>query len=273
MIDRYRLGFTFDAARMADDLARLSGAGWIAHFNQGFYEGGWTGVVLRGAPDRRGALVTDSDSGTYEDTPLLTASPYLKAVIDTFQAPKRSIRLLRLDPGGVIKEHRDYDLGHAEGEVRLHVPIVTNPQVEFHLRNRRVVMGPGECWYLDLGHPHRVVNRGDTARIHLVIDLGVNDWLEAQIPFAQEDELEQRMAAATAGLSTDDAVANLRRFRDFAMASPAAAVDLRATRDRPLFVEETVRIGFEHGFLFTAREVEAMLGTERQRWNAGWRMQ
>jgi hypothetical protein len=65
------------------------------------------------------------------------------------------VRLLRLGPGGVIKEHRDYDLGYDLGEARLHVPIVTDPEVAFHLRNRRVTMAEGETWYLDLS-PSRI---------------------------------------------------------------------------------------------------------------------
>ena len=39
-------------------------------------------------------------------------------------------------------------------------------------------MGAGEAWYLDLNRPHRVENEGTVARVHLVLDLLVNDWLE-----------------------------------------------------------------------------------------------
>ncbi len=271
MIDRYRLSFSFDAERMAGELEALSAAGWTAHFNQGFYEGGWTGVALRGAKARNGALVADGE--IFEDTPLLAACPYIRQVVETFQAPKRAIRLLRLDPAAAIKEHRDYDLGYAQGEVRLHVPVVTNPEVQFHLRNRRVIMAPGECWYLDLGHPHRVVNGGDSARVHLVIDLAVNDWLREQVPFEATPELERRIADAIADLAPAAAEENLVRFRDFVLSTPAAAAELKETADRRMFVEEMVRVGFEHGFLFTPQVVEAKLGAERQRWHAGWRMQ
>ncbi|WP_339705616.1 aspartyl/asparaginyl beta-hydroxylase domain-containing protein [Algoriphagus aquimarinus] len=38
-------------------------------------------------------------------------------------------------------------------------------------------MKEGECWYLRLSDPHRVLNEGETDRIHLVMDLKVNDWL------------------------------------------------------------------------------------------------
>jgi hypothetical protein len=38
-------------------------------------------------------------------------------------------------------------------------------------------MAPGSAWYLRLADPHRVVNRGTSDRVHLVIDAVVNDWM------------------------------------------------------------------------------------------------
>jgi hypothetical protein len=38
-------------------------------------------------------------------------------------------------------------------------------------------MAPGSAWYLRLSDPHRVANRGTSDRVHLVVDLAVNDWL------------------------------------------------------------------------------------------------
>ena len=38
-------------------------------------------------------------------------------------------------------------------------------------------MREGECWYLRLSEPHRVINDGDTDRVHLVIDAIVDDWM------------------------------------------------------------------------------------------------
>jgi hypothetical protein len=75
----------------------------------------------------------------------------------------------------MIKEHRDHDLAAEHGAARLHIPIVTNPAVDFVLNGRRVVMAAGECWYLRLSDPHSVDN-GGADRIHLVIDIVANDW-------------------------------------------------------------------------------------------------
>ena len=88
-----------------------------------------------------------------------------------------SARLLKLGRGAVIKPHKDAELAFENGEARIHVPIFTNPGVEFFLEDQRVPMEPGSCWYINANLPHRVANRGETDRIHLVVDCAVNDWV------------------------------------------------------------------------------------------------
>ena len=108
---------------------------------------------------------------------MLAACPYFRQVLDTFQAPLRAVRLMRLTPGSVIKEHTDLDLSFEEGTVRIHVPVVTNTGVEFYLNRSRVVLDAGSAWYLRLSDPHSVVNRGSSDRVHMVIDVEVNRWV------------------------------------------------------------------------------------------------
>ena len=50
-------------------------------------------------------------------------------------------------------------------------------------------MEEGSCWYLNLALKHRVANHGLTARVHLVIDGFVNDWLTAYFDYAQQQAL------------------------------------------------------------------------------------
>ena len=264
MIDRFQLPFVFDAPALQADLAALSSEGWIPHFNHGFYDGDWSGVVLRGPVDGSDSLI--ATGAGFADTPLMDLCPGVRTVLASLHCPLRAVRLLRLGPGGVIKEHRDYDLGYDRGEARLHVPVVTHPDVVFHLRNRPVVMQPGEAWYLDLSQPHRVINGGETDRIHLVIDVGVNDWLRGLIPFEAEDPFRP----APPEVGGPEAVANLERFRALVATTPALHAGLRDTTDRDLFVEETIRLGLEHGLPFTAEAVREAMSTERSRWNAQW---
>ena len=91
------------------------------------------------------------------------------------------MRFLRLGPGSRIREHTDLDLGFDDGEVRIHVPISTDPGVEFLHDAERVDMGEGEAWYLDLNLRHAVVNARPAPRVHLVIDCVVDEWLREVI--------------------------------------------------------------------------------------------
>ena len=81
------------------------------------------------------------------ETPIIKNCPYLKSVIETFKCPLLSARLLSLRMGGYIKPHRDFELGYEDNCFRIHVPIITNAEVQFILDGERIVMQPGECWY------------------------------------------------------------------------------------------------------------------------------
>ncbi len=115
------------------------------------------------------------------DTPELARSPYLASVIDFFKehTTVNLVRLLRLAPGAVVKEHTDPTLGLevARSMVRLTIPIYNGPGVEFYLNNTHVPMLPGECWYLRLTDPHRINNPGTEQRVNLTIDVIPNAWV------------------------------------------------------------------------------------------------
>jgi hypothetical protein len=178
--DRLRLPFSFDPGLLARDLRSLSADGWIRHFVRQNYEGDWSVIPLRGAAGAKHPVMmiySDPTCRAFEDTPMLAACPYFREVLGTFAAPLRAVRLMRLTPGSVIKEHTDLELSFEEGTVRIHVPVVTNDRVEFHLNRSRVVLEAGSAWYLRLSDPHSVHNKGATDRVHMVIDAQVNDWI------------------------------------------------------------------------------------------------
>ena len=178
--DRLRLPFGFDSLRLADDTRRLSSDAWRRHFIRQNYDGDWSILPLRAAagethPSRM--MAPPPGCVDFADTPLMKGCPYIREIISVFRAPLRSVRLMRLTPGSVIKEHVDTDLSFEDGTVRLHVPVVTNDAVDFRLNGTRVVMEAGSCWYLRLSEPHSVANRGSEDRVHLVIDAEANDWI------------------------------------------------------------------------------------------------
>jgi len=178
--DRLRLPFSFDQALLARDLQALSSVAWTRHFVRANYDGDWSVIPLRapaGETHPIRMIGSDPTCRTFVDTPLLDHCPYFAEVMQAFRCPLRTVRLMRLASGSVIKEHTDLDLGFEDGMVRIHVPVVTSDQVEFFLNGSRVVMEAGSAWYLRLSDPHRVVNNGPKDRVHLVVDGFVNDWI------------------------------------------------------------------------------------------------
>jgi quercetin dioxygenase-like cupin family protein len=179
--DRLQLPLSFDPVLLRGDLDRLSSVDWISHFVTQNYEGDWSVIPLRGVAGASHPVMmiySDPTATAFEDTPMLAACGYFREVLAAFACKVQSVRLMRLTPGSVIKEHSDNDLDVAKGAVRIHIPITTNPRVEFRLNGARVVMAPGDAWYLRLSDPHSVANRGAEDRVHLVLDAVVNDWVE-----------------------------------------------------------------------------------------------
>ena len=183
MEDRLKLPLSFSPAALRQDLDRLRSDAWIEHFVKQNYDGDWSAIALRMPASAVGmhpiaSICAHGGDQDWVDAPLLANSPAFREVLAAFHCPLESVRLMRLAPGSDIKQHRDPDLAFEDGSVRLHVPVQTNPRVEFYLNDQQVVMAAGECWYLRLSDPHRVSNHGDCDRVHIVIDARVNSWLE-----------------------------------------------------------------------------------------------
>jgi hypothetical protein len=186
--DRLRLPLSFDPDLLVRDLASLSSVDWIAHFVKQNYEGDWSVIPLRGVAGAKHPVMmiySDPTATAFEDAPMLAACPYFREVLGAFACEVQCVRLMRLTPGSVIKEHRDHDLDIESGAARVHIPITTNDAVEFELNRRRIEMSPGSAWYLRLSDPHRVANKGTADRVHLVVDLVVNDWLTSLLGRAE----------------------------------------------------------------------------------------
>lgn len=154
---------------------------WNDHFNKMNYQGNWTVVPLRSVEGSDTIIPGLTENDVFSDHPNMKLFPSVKSLLDTLQCPVRAVRLLNLSAGAVIRPHRDNELSFEHGEARLHIPLITNPEVEFYVHDQRVIMQPGECWYINANLRHHVTNRGKTDRIHLVIDCKVNDWLQELI--------------------------------------------------------------------------------------------
>ena len=253
-----KLPLSFEPPNLRADLDRIDPAEWLTHFNTDYFEGSWSGVALRAVPGNAQTLHVDPAAQKFVDTSAMLFCPHIAAALGMFQCPLKSVRLLKLTAGSSIREHRDDDLGWEAGELRLHVPIITNPEVEFFLNGQRIVMKEGECWYLDLSLPHRVENRSNADRIHLVIDCLLNDWLRATIDAGQE-------MVATPGAESD-----FERFRQIVLRDPSLQAELMQATDLTDFTSLAIRLGKQHRTRFTAGDVDAAMQAARRAWIERW---
>lgn len=171
---------SFDVVKLKSDLSGILNKNWVAHYNKNDYTGKWTSVALM-STDGKSDNIFALSNGTDEmmNTEILDSCTYFKEILDGFHFEKTAVRLLQLAVGAEIKPHSDHCLGYEDGSFRLHIPIITNPDVEFILDGKRLIMKEGECWYIDANFTHSVANRGNQDRIHLVIDGLRNEWTDA----------------------------------------------------------------------------------------------
>lgn len=248
----WKLPFTFDAIDLKNDVDQIGISEWVKHFNTSHHDGGWAGVALRSSDGKPSKIYPDPSATEYSDTPLLEKCTAVKSVIKVFQCALRSVRFLRLDRGTSIHEHRDDGMGPEFGLVRIHVPVITNDQVEFYLNGNLLRMKEGECWYVDFGLPHRVNNLGPADRIHLVLDCQINDWLRSVIPF---DEGQSLPSVESREFSQE----RMRQFCLLVLRDRSLQERLRAPVDDETFIRLTREIALEYGHKFTAGDIKAAM--------------
>ncbi len=179
MISYLQLPYHFDALQLQKEVSMLDKAIWQMHYQTKQYEGEWSGIPLRSIDGKiDNIIISPTGNARYCDTEFLLQSPYLKEVLANFICELQAVRLLKLNAGAIIKQHRDADLCFEKGEVRIHIPILTNHDVEFYLADDKLELKEGDCWYMNFNLPHRLHNKSNINRIHLVIDALVNNWVK-----------------------------------------------------------------------------------------------
>ena len=271
MTSSYKLSLDFDPQQLRSDLQLVMAEDWVPHFNTAYFEGEWSGIALRSTEGAPGNLYPGPiNAEPAVDTPVLARCPQIRAALNSLKCPVRSARLLKLGPGARIKEHRDYHLGTDVGEIRLHIPIATDPGVDFFLDNQRIEMKAGECWYLDFTLPHRVYNGSSIDRVHLVIDCAVDDWLRAQLPheiFATSGEKDLDQVAEDGSVSNPE---EFERFRQHVLQNLTLQEKLRQTKDQSSFARLVVGLAADSGYRFSLTDVHDELRRERRGWNEIW---
>lgn len=179
--DAFKLPFAVDASRLAEDAERLVALPALPQPGP-HHKGEWMGIAFHSAGGAQSAAGSFPSLEPYQFTREADQAPYLKQFLSSLPFPLEVARVLSLPAGGAIGTHVDFDTNFQFGLVRLHVPLQTNPDVEFLISGRYYQMQVGEVWYGDFSKPHQVANRGSEVRLHAVVDVEINDALLSLLP-------------------------------------------------------------------------------------------
>ncbi len=157
-----RLPLRFDADRLAGEVAAMPAEAWQAHPTS------YTGSSAVPLISVNGEA-NDFFAGPMAESRWLQQSPYLRQVLASFRVVFGRSRLMGLQGGSQVPRHCDINY-HWYQRVRIHVPIVTFPEVMFHCHDQAVHMGRGEAWIFDNWKSHQVINPTAALRVHLVAD-------------------------------------------------------------------------------------------------------
>ena len=133
------------------------------------------------------ALMLKYKSEFYEknDTEILNKlQPILKQIVSDIKKFYRyenlkltAILFSELKKGGIIPEHVD-DGKMLTTNHRIHIPLLSDPAVKFALDHKDYYLEPGHGYEINNQLLHEVKNEGNTARIHMIIDL--KEWKDGE---------------------------------------------------------------------------------------------
>jgi len=205
-----RLPRTYDVERLKRDLEALCEVRRAAQPGP-YHQGEWTGIALHSMGGKQSVFPSAAGTDHYQETEELARAPYCQEILRELKCPKEVVRILFLPPAGHIKDHFDFHTSFPFGLLRLHIPIVTHPDVEFVIDGQRVSWKEGELWYGDFSKVHSVKNNSPVVRVHMVIDVQINDFILSLFP---PDFVERRRAEGIS-ITTDPLPASEAELRSF----------------------------------------------------------
>jgi hypothetical protein len=187
---------SFDISSLIEEVAKLD-TEYTNHYSNYNKGKSWSALSLRGYTKDPGFITKPVEMNkkwqlehvdekfVMQDTELRKALPQVEQLLSKFPGELHRVRLMNLSPnGGELERHTDQvdpESGVQDGKLmRFHFPLATNESVVFSTwevdgSRKNVHMKVGECWYIDTRKPHQAINNGDTDRIHLVVDVEVNE--------------------------------------------------------------------------------------------------
>lgn len=140
-----------------------------------------------------GGTQNDHIAGAMQPTSALLASRYLQQVLASFNTVWSRSRLMRIEGGGSVPLHSDTN-HHWFYRVRVHIPVITRPEVRFFCADQSVHMAAGEAWVFDNWREHKVLNPTPEARIHLVADTAGTSEFWRLVMQGQSEKFERPYA-------------------------------------------------------------------------------
>ena len=116
------------------------------------------------------------------ESQLIERFPVMAKVLQEFKCPVNMMVFYYMPPGASIHPHRDTCGALELGYLRFHVPIKTSPEVKFLVDDVAVPMQEGQLWALNTSHKHGVFNLGTSDRVHLMVQVEVNQWVRSVLP-------------------------------------------------------------------------------------------
>ena len=176
----YKFAFRFDTERLLAEVGAIPETAWRFHHEN--FKG-------------NSALHLISTNGTVNDefeppmrpTEYLERCPYIMQIMAQFKTLLGRARLMRLEPGYGVPAH--FDLQHYwRTHTRVHIPVLTHPDIIFHSGDQAVHMASGEAWTFDNWRVHKVVNETQVRRIHLTFDTyGSTAFWQMAKPLGREE--------------------------------------------------------------------------------------
>lgn len=141
---------------------------------------GWHSIPLRSANGDTGeagsrsfGIHNSGDVEVYKDTSIMNHTPYIKELLDNLGGKYLKIRIMRVLPNQAIAEH--IDNFQDDDIIRVHIPIITHPLVEFWVEKEKFYIECDKLSYINVRRRHKVINKSKYTRVHLVIDIKWDD--------------------------------------------------------------------------------------------------
>jgi len=171
---------TYDVSKIKEEVFKLTDSDWSEDVSrQNSYR------LLR---DTESYFIFQSDSEWSYSTPFSSSlvcknskiSELVEHIVQDLEkehsGKRAKVLLTRLGPSKNIAKHQDS--GHYLFAIRRHhIAILTDPSITFSVSKEKINMLEGECWEINNSKVHGVFNDGESTRVHLIIDIMPNKFI------------------------------------------------------------------------------------------------